>query len=263
MADQHKDDMSMNEILKSIKNFVSVGDRTEPERPLQAQKQAEAMHIARGTEPSYKRAENLPATASILQHNREEKDTGTQVEESLPSRRSEESLFLSTAEKMHYADEVDMPEFMQQPLKTSRPSFQESKIYEGGPLPPRSQERPHFTVSNTYSTAVPNTREERLRSVSRNQASPSHPQFSSANASSGRPNIKATFQNFANTVEKLASPKPASLQPSTFQTGLDAMMLEAIQKAVSTWIDQHMQAIVEDIVQHEVEKITQEILTKR
>lgn len=238
MASQNKSDMSMNEILKSIKNFVSVGD---VETEALSRNEANIQPVAHAV------GERLLSSA---------------VSQVLPQEAPslEEERFLSTEEKMQRLDKLNMPEFMHrsgESRATERNGQDASKVSSrigGQPVEriDRDSESGAFPViaprdegrGRLFEVVAPS-------SVTGPEASP-EPDLSE------RSGVKAAFQHFANTVEDLVHPKPMP----AFQGGLDQMMIEAIQSSVETWLDQHMQGIVEDLVQQEIAKITQTILER-
>lgn len=218
MAIQNKSDMSMNEILKSIKNFVSVGE-------VKAERSAEGSRAA----PPAARADVSPFGAQEV----------PVIDEDRP---------LSTEEKMRLLEELNMPEFMRRGMERNEQNE------------PVEEDPSHLAVSDSVNV----NRRSPGSSLNSSELGDEHElprgrMFQTQDSSSVRPErsgAKVAFQHFADTVEGLVHPKPA------LQGGLDQMMRQAIQMSVDAWLDQHMQAIVEDLVQREIAKITEAILDK-
>lgn len=225
MMSQNKSDMSMNEILKSIKNFVSV-DEEKTESAVGNEVESQPVARAVGMQPVSQVVSNVDSKKTSL---------------------SNEDRFLSTEEKMQLLDKIHMPEFMRfnrEPKKRNEEA-NETASYVNQSSEPREQRTEPFA----FPVIVSEHSDEKEKPCEPS-SEPSSPLESE---SSGRPGVKAAFQHFANTLEDIVHPKPVL-------GGLDQMMIEAIQSSVKTWLDQHMQGIVEDLVQREIARITQAIL---
>lgn len=227
MAEKDQNDMSMDEILNSIRKYVNpTPSSTHPSTRENASQKTES--------------EDQPRTSSA---------SDSEIIRLSPLNESPhiEDPVSDREHKLKDLENLKMPNFFQKAYRNAEPAYESTSFSNPDPVhiapaaPPQNLEVETMEQKNTQPLE---NNEDSLLSKPVEDAS------------------KQTFSLFRDKAQAIIQQSEHKNNPKTQpESTLDFIMQNAIKSAVADWVNNHLQGIVESIVEKEIHKLTASLVS--
>ncbi|GHS92154.1 hypothetical protein AGMMS49949_03760 [Alphaproteobacteria bacterium] len=251
MDSSRPDEMSVDEILNSIKKFVlseAAPQKTPSSSPLNAK-----------TFLSEEEESTFEGTSA----EEEDEDWGSSsfVKLSpLPDFSSDSRQNIASLGGTPFLEKQDLPEFMKRAAASyeekdgfANESSQKENLEKGPPLGEEQARDPFFSRGASESEEEGTFPKEGKNAPPKKEPERPPPQ----REKDAKNLVKDSFIRLTESTRSL------SATTNSPKGGLDAFVEEFVKKSILAWLDQHLPTLVEKLVQEEIKNITQSILSEK